>query len=88
MATMAIEPTEAELTAATRQIEAFLTILETRYNIKPEEVPTMLETIKWMGKHRARMEQATWVAASTLIILSITGLAQSSWQHLKAFFHH
>lgn len=88
MATMSIEPTETDLTAAARQVEAFLTIMETRYNIKSDEVPAMLETIKWMGKHRARMEQATWIAASTLIILSITGLAQSFWQHLKTFFHH
>lgn len=70
---------EEELLAAARQVEAFLTIIEMRYNIHRDEIPELIDSIRWTAKHRKHLNNATWLAASTLIVLAVTGWATSVW---------
>jgi uncharacterized tellurite resistance protein B-like protein len=77
---------DEEFLQAAKQVEAFLEILESRYNLREEDIPQLIEAIRWADSHRKRVEQSTFVAASALITLSLTAWAATFWDSIVAFF--
>jgi len=68
---------------AEQQVEAFITILATRYNLKEEEIPQIVDNIKWLSNHRAGIHRISWTAGLALVTLGLSGIAAAMWEGVK-----
>ncbi len=69
---------------AEQQVDAFISVLATRYGIKEDDLPEMLDGVKWALKHRKMLESIQDKAWLTLMGLGLTGLAVATWEGVKA----
>jgi hypothetical protein len=68
---------------AEAQVEAFIEILATRYNIKEEEIPEIIDNLKWIGSHRRGISRVSWTAGLAVISIGISGLGLALWEGIK-----
>lgn len=71
---------------AEQQVEAFVQILATRYNLKEEEIPQIIDNIKWIGNHRNGIYRLSWAAGLAVVALGVSGLATATLEGIKQFF--
>ncbi len=69
---------EAEL-----QIEAFLSILEKRFGLKSEDVPAILDDLRWVREHRNGINRVSWSVALGILAIAISGVAAAVWEGIK-----
>lgn len=74
----AIVRAEAEL-----QVEAFLGILQDRYNLKPAEIHEILDDLRWVRKYRDGVTRVQWAATLGVIALAVSGLVAALWEGIK-----
>ena len=68
---------------AERQVEAFLRIMSTRYGLKEDEIPELLDNMKWVVKHRKHIDNSGTYALFILLGLVVTGLVTAMWEGIK-----
>jgi hypothetical protein len=69
---------------AEKQVEAFIAILSRRYGLSEEDIPDIIDNMKWIAKHRNKIENATVYAFLTLLGLLMIGMATAFWEGFKA----
>ncbi len=65
------------------QVSAFLTLLENRYGLKSEDVPQILDDLRWVREHRAGINRVSWSVALGILAIAISGVAAAVWEGLK-----
>lgn len=70
---------------AEEQVEVFIRILSTRYGLKENEIPEILDNLRWISRHRAGISRITWHASLSLVGLAIIGLGAAIWEGIKHF---
>lgn len=71
---------------AEEQVEAFIKILSTRYGIRENEIPEIIDTARWAVRHRAGLSRITWHASLGVVGLAVMGLMAVLWEGVKAVF--
>ena len=59
---------------AEEQVEVFLTLLYKRYGVKEDEIPEIIDNIRWISRSRTGVSRITWHASLALIGLVMMGL--------------
>lgn len=65
------------------QVEAFLDLLQKRYGLKPEDIPPILDDLRWVREHRLGINRVSWSVALGLLALALSGVATAFWEGLK-----
>ena len=68
---------------AEAQVEAFIEVLSKRFGIKEDEIPELVQTIRWSADHRRGINRMGWAALLGLLSLVISGAALTFWEGLK-----
>ena len=68
---------------AERQVEAFLDMLQRRYGLKSEDVPAILDDLRWVREHRHGINRVSWSVALGILAIAISGVAAAVWEGLK-----
>jgi hypothetical protein len=66
-----------------RQFDAMVDIFCKRYGVKPDEIPDLLEKVRWSGMHRRDINRISWSAALGALGVFITGLMLFIWEGVK-----
>ena len=66
------------------QVDAFFTLLQARYGIKPEAIPEILDDLRWVREHRSNLNRVSWNVVLGIISLALTGMAIAFWEGFKA----
>jgi hypothetical protein len=61
------------------QVEAFFDLLQTRYGLKSEDIPAILDDMRWLREHRSGINRVTWSIAMGLLGLAVLGLGRAFW---------
>lgn len=80
------EEYQKALAQAEVQVEAFLEIITKRYGIPQEDIPKLLEDLKWVSQSRQSIHKAGFFAFMTLLGLIITGAVTAMVEGLKHIF--
>jgi hypothetical protein len=75
---------EAERIELARQADAVLALLLRRHGVKDEEMPELLEAIRWIREHRAFMQKLQLGGLLTTLSLLVTGLAAAIVEGVKS----
>ena len=75
----AIARAEAEI-----QVEAFLGILQDRYDLKSEDIREILDDLKWVRRYRTGVIRIQWTATLGILAVAISGLVAALWKGLIA----
>lgn len=76
--------TELELwLQAEKHVEVFIEILQKRYGITEEEIPKLLDGIRWANKHKTNIEGISMKALYTITIMIVTGVGIVLWEGFK-----
>lgn len=59
------------------QVEAFVSLLTTRYNLKPEDIPQIVDDMRWVRQHRTGISRIQWSVALGILALAISGVWQA-----------
>lgn len=65
------------------QVEAFLDMLQRRYGLKSEDVPAILDDLRWVREHRHGINRVSWSVALGILAIAISGVAAAVWEGLK-----
>jgi hypothetical protein len=76
------EDVEARI-AAEVQVEAFLSILETRYGLKSDDVPAILDDLRWVREHRNGINRVSWSVALGILAIALSGVMHALWEGIK-----
>lgn len=68
---------------AEAQLEAFLSLLETRYGLEPKDIPDLLDTLRRLHKRRIDTYNLQWNVLLGILMLAVSGLGHSLWTGLK-----
>lgn len=68
---------------AEAHVEAFIEILQRRYGLKPEDIPVILDDMRWLRQHRVGASRITWSVALGIVAISVSGVVQAFWEGLK-----
>ncbi len=66
------------------QVDAFFTLIQARYGIKPEAIPEILDDLRWVREHRSNLNRVSWSVVLGIITLALTGMAFALWEGMKA----
>ena len=69
--------------AAEVQVEAFLSILETRYGLKSGDVPAILDDLRWVREHRNGINRVSWSVALGILAIALSGVMHALWEGIK-----
>ena len=80
---------EADLEAGRRerQFDAMVQLFCKRYGVEEDEIPTLIEKIRWSGEHRSALNKLHWSAALGVLGAVVTGLLLMIWEGIKATVH-
>ncbi len=79
---------DAERGAAERQVDYFVDIVARRYGIEPEEIPEIMENMRWLHKHR---QLAGRIAGGvTIMVIGAVALMTLStlWEGFKSIVNN
>jgi hypothetical protein len=66
------------------QVEAFLSILEKRYDLKSADIPKILDDLRWVREHRAGIHRVSWSVALGVLTIAVAGVLHAFWEGFKA----
>ena len=69
---------EAEL-----QVEAFIQLLASRYNLQPEDIPQIVEDMRWVREHRSGIVRIQWAVALGILAIAVSGVVTAFWEGVK-----
>jgi hypothetical protein len=65
------------------QVEAFITLLQKRYGLKPEAIPEILDDMRWLREHRTNLNRVSWSVLLGILAIAISGVAAALWEGIK-----
>lgn len=65
------------------QVEAFLGMLQRRYGLKSEDIPAILDDMRWVREHRHGINRISWSVALGILALAISGVVSAFWEGVK-----
>lgn len=68
---------------AEMQVEAFISILEKRFGLKSEDVPQILDDLRWVREHRNGINRVSWSVALGVLAIAIAGVMNAFWEGIK-----
>lgn len=74
--------TERRITAELH-VEAFMELIAKRYDLKSEDIPRIMDDLRWLREHRSGISRVTWSVALGIISLAVAGLMAAVWEGLK-----
>jgi hypothetical protein len=77
------EDVEARINAEI-QVEAFLSILETRHGLKSTDIPQILDDMRWLREHRNGISRISWSVALGILAVALSGVMHALWEGIKA----
>ena len=69
--------------AAEIQVEAFLSILETRHGLKSTDIPQILDDMRWLREHRSGISRVSWSVALGILAIALSGVMHALWEGIK-----
>lgn len=69
-------------------VEAFMELISKRYGIEPEDIPRIMDDIRWVREHRSNISRVTWSVALGIITLAVGGLMAAMWEGIKQGLKH
>jgi hypothetical protein len=66
------------------QVEAFLSILETRHGLKSTDIPAILDDMRWLREHRNGINRVSWSVALGVLAIALSGVMHALWEGVKA----
>lgn len=66
-----------------QQVEAFIDIMATRYGIKPEDIPGLVDDLRWVADHRRGINRVAWSAILGVVALVVSGAWMIFWEGVK-----
>ena len=66
-----------------RQFDAMVQLFCKRYGVEEDEIPTLIEKIRWSGEHRSALNKLHWSAALGVLGAVVTGLLLMIWEGVK-----
>ena len=66
------------------QVEAFLSILETRHGLKSSDIPQILDDMRWLREHRNGINRVSWSVALGILAIALSGVMHALWEGVKA----
>jgi hypothetical protein len=76
------EDVEARINAEI-QVEAFLSILETRHGLKSTDIPQILDDMRWLREHRNGISRISWSVALGILAVALSGVMHALWEGIK-----
>ena len=70
---------------AEAQVESFIEVLARRYGLKEDEIPEIIDNLKWLSNHRRGISRISWSAGLGVIGLGASGLALALWEGIRHF---
>ena len=67
-----------------RIAEAFFSLLATRYGLKSEDIPQLMDDMRWVREHRTNINRVGWTVALGILGVAASGLAMMLWQGFKS----
>ena len=77
------EANNANKEEAVQLVDAFLEILRHRWGIKEEDIPQLLEDIRWLRSQRAGMRRLSWTIVLAVVTSAVAGLSLAIWEGIK-----
>ena len=68
---------------AERQVDAFIKVLAVRYGLKEEEMPEIVDNLRWVSKKRQVIEKASLYAMLTIIGVVVVAALTTLWEGFK-----
>ena len=69
--------------AAELQVEAFVGLLEKRFGLKSEDIPQILDDLRWVREHRDGINRVSWSVALGILAVAVSGVAVAFWEGVK-----
>ena len=69
--------------AAEHQVDAFIKVLAIRYGLKEEEMPEILDNLRWVSKKRQAIERVSLYTMLTIISIVVAAALSTLWEGLK-----
>jgi len=66
------------------QVEAFLSILESRHGLKSTDIPQILDDMRWLREHRNGINRVSWSVALGVLAIALSGVMHAIWEGVKA----
>lgn len=66
-----------------QQVEAFIDIMATRYGIKQEDIPGIIDDLRWVADHRRSINRVAWSAILGVVALVVSGAWMMLWEGVK-----
>jgi hypothetical protein len=66
-----------------RQFNATVQLFCKRYGVAEDEIPNLVETIRWSHQRRAGIAKLHWSAAMGVLGAVVTGLVLMIWEGIK-----
>lgn len=70
---------------AEEQVDAFIQVLSQRYRFKEEDIPEILDNIKWISNHRNGLSRITWSAGLAIVTLGVSGIVLAMFEGIKHY---
>ena len=75
---------EEEKVKVLAQVDYFIHIISTRYEVSPQEV---IETVKWVKERKDFVSKFKSTGAVSLLGVALSALALALWEGIKAMVH-
>jgi hypothetical protein len=66
-----------------RQFDAMVEIFCTRYGVKKDEIPQILENARWAAQHRSNLSRISWHITLGALGSFVIGLLMLTWEGIK-----
>lgn len=66
-----------------RQFDAMVQLFCKRYGVNEDEIPHLVETVRWSSQHRSGIAKLHWSAALGVLGAVVTGLLLMLWEGIK-----
>lgn len=67
------------------QVEAFMSLIQKRYDLKSEDIPEILDDLRWLRKHRAGLNRITWSVALGILAMAVAGMFSAMIEGFKHY---
>lgn len=69
---------------AEKQVQAFLHVLRARYAIEEDDIPRMVDDIRWIAAHRRKMDKISLGIVLSFVGTVMAGAGLLLWEGLVA----
>lgn len=74
-----------DIKIATEQVEAFIEILSSKYGINEEEIPKLINAVKWAAEHKVTIDKLSMATLVAIITTFVGGVVITIWESIKTY---